>query len=214
MITLYLDTSSSYLYTGIMRDDTLLVETKEDLGQNLSSATLPRIIDNLEKVNLSIRDINTIIVVNGPGSFTGIRIGITIAKVIAFCLPTIKIIPISSLAAMALSAPEGKDYYVPFIDARRGYVFGAIYDKHNTPILEDSYLSLKELEEKVAALNSKEVQGISHQDMEVSFEKEDYQANIAKIVLHYKEQEGISPHLVNPNYIKRTEAEEKRASSI
>ena len=81
MRILYVDTSSSYLYAGIVEDDKLLCEVKKEFGTSLSEEALPEIVSLFTKTNLNAKDIDKIIVVNGPGSFTGIRIGITIAKV-------------------------------------------------------------------------------------------------------------------------------------
>ena len=92
--------------------------------QNLTEVTLPKIVSMFEKAKLQAKDIDKIIVVNGPGSFTGIRIGLTIAKVYAWSLK-IPITTIYSLEAMSISS-EGKKVHVPIINARRGYVFAAI----------------------------------------------------------------------------------------
>jgi tRNA threonylcarbamoyladenosine biosynthesis protein TsaB len=123
---LYIDTSSSYLYTSIVENDKVISEIREEDGQTLSKVALPRIVSMFEENNLKPIDIDRIIVVNGPGSFTGIRIGLTIAKIYAWSLD-IPITTILSLEAMAVSSNKDK-VHVPIIDARRGYVFTAIYD--------------------------------------------------------------------------------------
>ena len=125
MRILYIDTSSSYLYTGIVCDGKLISEVQENLQLDLSKLALPKIAEMFSENNLKPNDIDKIIVVNGPGSFTGIRVGLTIAKVYAWSL-NIPIIPITSLEAMACSCEEDR-MLVPIIDARRGYVYGAIY---------------------------------------------------------------------------------------
>ena len=84
MTLFYIDTTSSYLYTAIVKDNELLIEKKEDLGKNLSIETNKIVSDMFNEVNLKPEDINKIIVVNGPGSFTGIRIGVTLAKIMAY----------------------------------------------------------------------------------------------------------------------------------
>ena len=134
MRILYIDTSSSYLYTAIVEDNKLLGEVKEEFGQSLSEVALPKIVSVFTENNIKPEQIDKIIVVNGPGSFTGIRIGITIAKVYAWSL-NIPITTITSLEAMMLSN-EKDAYKVPVIDARRQYVFGAIYDSNNRQILK------------------------------------------------------------------------------
>ena len=125
---LYIDTSSSFLYTGIVENNKLLAEVKKEYGHNLSEFALQDIVSMMNNLNLTPKDIYKIIVVNGPGSFTGIRIGITIAKIYAWSLNT-KITTISSLEAMMLSS-KNQTIHVPLIDARRGCTFSAIYDEN------------------------------------------------------------------------------------
>ena len=70
MTILYLDTSSSFLYTGIVKDDRLICEIKEDLGKDLSVFALKKITDMLNENKIQPIDIDKIIVADGPGSFT------------------------------------------------------------------------------------------------------------------------------------------------
>lgn len=205
MKTLYIDTSSNYLYSGIVSENSILREIKREYQKDLSKEALPKIIELFEKTNLTPKDIDKIIVVTGPGSFTGIRIGVTIAKTIAWSL-NISIISISGLTAMAISS-RSNTYKMPLIDARRGYVYGAIYDKDNNPIIEDSHIELKKLLDKTKSLDK--VVTITNDNITIDLSKENYDPDILKIVNYFKNEEGISPHLVNPIYLKKTEAEEK-----
>ena len=204
MRVLYIDTSSDYLYSGIVVDDKLVSEVKEKYEKDLSKEALPRIIELFDKANITPKDIDKIIVVNGPGSFTGIRIGITIAKTIAWAL-NINITHISGLTAMAISC-NTNTYKMPLIDARRGYVYGAIYDKDNNKVIEDSHIYLQDLLDKSKDLD---IEVITNNDLNVSIKKESYDPDILKIVKYYENSDGINPHLVNPIYLKKTEAEEK-----
>ena len=202
---LYIDTSSSYLYSGIVEDNKLISEIKEEYGQNLSKVALPRIVSMFEDNNLEAKDIDKIIVVNGPGSFTGIRIGITIAKVYAWSL-NIPVTTILSLEAMALSSDKDK-YHVPMINARRGYVFSAIYDKDYNEVLKPSHIKIVNLEEKLKDIDTYEI--ISKDEFD-EFEVNDYDPDILKIINTYKDKDEINPHLINPEYLKLTEAEENK----
>ena len=152
---LYIDTSSSFLYTAIVEDDKVLSEIKEEFEQSLSKMALPRIVSMFEENNLKPIDIDKIIVVNGPGSFTGIRIGLTIAKVYAWSLD-IPITTILSLEAMAISSSK-VGFHVPILNARRGYVFTAIYDSSCNVILKPCHIPLTELQEKLEGIGDYEL---------------------------------------------------------
>lgn len=206
MKILYIDTSSSYLYAGIVEDSNLLCEVKKEFGHNLSEEALPEISKLFETSNTKPKDINKIIVVNGPGSFTGIRIGVTIAKVYAWSL-NIPITTVTSLEAMALSCNTSK-VRIPMIDARRGYVFSAIYDANNT-ILPPKYIKLSEL---FNLIPDKDYVIITNDEFENIENCESYNPDILKIVTHCSNSKLQNPHAVNPEYLKLTEAEESHLS--
>ena len=204
MKTMYIDTSSSFLFFGIVEDNKLLVEVKNKYEQDLSKMAMIDIEKAFKKARISPNDIDKIIVVDGPGSFTGIRIGITIAKVYAYNLKK-EITTISALQAMALSSTEA-DYYVPMIDARRGYVYGAIYKNDLTCLYEPVHIKLSVLEEEMKKYDNIKV--ITNDDIDIDYKKEKYSPDILKIVNTFVNKKGINPHAVNPNYLKLTEAEE------
>lgn len=206
MRTLYIDTSSSYLYAGISEDENLLCEVKKEFGHGLSEEALPEIVSMFTKTNLTAKDIDKIIVVNGPGSFTGIRIGITIAKVYAWSL-NIPITTITSLEAMMLSSKKNI-VHVPMIDARRKYVFSAIYDENNRQILKPQHIKIESLKQELAKINDYII--ITNDELEEFENKEKYDPDIMKIINYFKDKETINPHAVNPDYLKLTEAEESK----
>ena len=203
MICLYIDTSSSFLYCGVVKDNTLLGQVKKELGQNLSKEALQEIIDLLKTLNIAPKKINKIYTVVGPGSFTGIRIGVTIAKTWAWALK-IKVIPISSLEAMAISV-EGVNI-MPLINARRGYVYGAIY-KNGNSIIKDQYILLDQLLEQAKKYDNMII--VTKDFFDLPYKTDDYTPDILKIIQTFKDRKDISPHLLNPVYLKKTEAEEK-----
>ena len=211
MITLYLDTTSSFLYTAIIKEDKLYCEIKEELGNVLSEYTLPRIEEMLNVKGISIDDISKIIVVNGPGSFTGIRIGLTIAKTLAWA-KNIPIIPISSLEAMALSSDGDYDYIVPAIDARRNYLYASIYDKSNNAfIMNEKYVSVDTLNIALDSLIGT-VCFITNNVIDAKYDVQPYDPKIETIVNMVKDREPVNPHSIDANYLKMTEAEEKKMS--
>ncbi len=206
MKILYIDTSSSFLYAGIVEDDKVLIEVNNKLESELSKYAIVKISSMFTKLNIDPRDIDKIIVVDGPGSFTGIRIGMTIAKVFAYSLKT-KITTINSLEAMAVSNDKAS-YFVPIIDARRGFVYSAIYDKDMKEIMLPQHIKLNILKEKLLILDDYLI--ITNDDIEIDGIKTIYKPDILRIVTKYKNKKNINPHVVNPNYLKLTEAEEKQ----
>jgi len=205
MKILYVDTSSDYLYSGIVINDTLVSECQEKLGKDLSKEALPRIISVFNKANITPNDLDKIIVVTGPGSFTGIRIGVTIAKTIAWSLD-IPIVPISGLTAMAISNKQ-EGYSMPLIDARRGFVYGALYDNDINPIIDDTHILLDELTKKCH--DYRPITVITNNEIATDYSVNTYEPDILKIVTYFKNKEGLNPHMINPIYLKKTEAEEK-----
>ncbi|MBQ3469005.1 MAG: tRNA (adenosine(37)-N6)-threonylcarbamoyltransferase complex dimerization subunit type 1 TsaB [Bacilli bacterium] len=205
MKVMYIDTSSSFLYFGIAEEDKLLVEVKKRYDEELSKMAMVDIEKAFKKAKVEPKDIDKIIVVDGPGSFTGIRIGITIAKVYAYSLNK-KITTISALEAMALSN-DHSNYLVPMLDARRGFVYSAIYKKDLTTALAPVHIKLDVLKEELKKYD--DVLVITNDDIDIDYQKESYSPDILKIITKFKDKKSINPHAVNPNYLKLTEAEEK-----
>lgn len=203
----YIDTSSSYLYSGIVSNDKVLSSCKTDFGRDLSKYTLNEVEKLFKNANLKPNQIDKIIVVSGPGSFTGIRIAMTIAKIMAWSF-NIELATITSLDAMAASSNENV-LRVPIIDARRGYVYAGVYDKDKV-ILENQYIKLDNLKTYLTNLK-KEYIFITNQENE-KINKIKYDPDILKIVNCYKDKESINPHVVEPTYFKLTEAEENLGS--
>ena len=203
MISLFIDTASTKLILLVFKDKEQISFDCIDSNNDLSGKVLDYLDKNLKNINLKISDIDQIYVVNGPGSFTGIRVGITIAKTIAYSLNK-PIYTISELQLLATTETD-KKYIVPLIDARRGYVYAGIYDKKLKNIVKDQYILYNDLTEQIKKDYSvDDVCFVSYDSFEDSIEPK---VNIEKIIkTKYK---PVNPHKVNPNYLKNTEAEEK-----
>lgn len=208
MKILYLDTSSSFLYCAIVKNDACIGELKLDLQKDLSSLALSEISNLFVTTSTDPNDIDKILVVNGPGSFTGIRVGLTIAKTYAWSLNK-KISTISSLEAMAISSKGEYDYFIPVIDARRGYVYGGIYDKDGNSILKDQYVNLETLKVTVDNLPGSYV-FIANDIIKDLNPVEEYIPNFVSIVNKYQNKAELNPHEIDALYLKLTEAEEKQ----
>lgn len=143
-----IDTSNQPMSIAIMQDDTVLAETTSEDKRDHSSQLMPGIQHLFEEAKLKKNDIDGIVVAKGPGSYTGVRIGVTTAKTLAYALNT-KLYGVSSLAALAATVKNDKQkLLVPIIDARREAVYTGVYqnvDGNITTIIKDQYLPIEEL---------------------------------------------------------------------
>ena len=154
---LNIETSTKACSVALHNNGELIV-SREDVTTNFShSEKLLKFISKLfSDAKLSLSDLDAIAVSMGPGSYTGLRIGVSTAKGLCYGLD-IPLISISTLKAMSFGmALEIKaDLYCPMIDARRMEVYSAFFDINNTEVRkiqadiidENSYK--KELEKKV-----------------------------------------------------------------
>lgn len=202
MISLFLNTSSKWFNTAIIKDNQVIKSVYENYDQDLSKKALYDINKLINDCDMIIDDIDEIVCVRGPGSFTGLRIGVTIAKTMAYFLNK-KLYSTSSLSVMATCA-TGK-VIVPIIDARRGYVYGAIYDENYNVIMEEQYIKCDEIIKKAKEFSDTPV-FISQDDFE--FETIKFKPNLDNFYKHNFKKEENSMTFV-PNYLKLTEAEEK-----
>ena len=124
---LVIDTSNSFINIYIINKDTILVNESVHTLKDMANTIMPLIRDCFKKTDFEIRDIDKIFVTVGPGSFTGVRVGITVAKTISWGL-NIPVYPISTLQYLA-SINTDKNRIISIIDARRGNVFVGVYDR-------------------------------------------------------------------------------------
>lgn len=201
MTSLFLDTSSNYLTISVLENDKELKIEHKYLEKSLSKLALISIKELLDSMNLKPNDIDEIICVNGPGSFTGLRVGVTIAKTYAYSLNK-KLCGVSSLFTMATSIKD--NYIVPIISARHEYVYSAIYDKDYNIIMSERYISIENLMNKVNDLD-KSYTFVSNDEFDFKVTK--YNPDINNL-FRYLNKEYVNIHSFVPNYLKKTSAEE------
>ena len=176
MNTLFIDTHYLDIIITLLKDG-IVVNKKEVINKkNNSEYIFPTIIDVLKD-----EKIDEIIVVNGPGSFTGVRLGVTIAKTFAYSLK-ISLKTIDSLKVVAISTSSKK---VALGDGN-GYYIGYFNDKYE-PIKPYIYLSFEEF-------NS-----LSDKNEYIK----DYILDVEKVNNYLKDKESINPHEAKPLYIKK-----------
>ena len=145
-LILNIDTSINTTYVCIAKDETVLQYYFSDDQKSNASNLHIAIADLLQKENLTPKNLDAVAVTIGPGSYTGLRIGLATAKGLCYAL-NIPLITIGTLEMMANFAIQENDkedcLYCPMIDARRMEVFSAIYDKNLHEVQNPQALIIK-----------------------------------------------------------------------
>ena len=140
MISLFLDTSTKYLCIGIAKDHKVIYKFQQEAIKKQSELTIPFLSKALEEVNIRLNDIDEVNVTIGPGSFTGIRIGMCIAKVLA----SMKNIPLKAISSLNAYASLGKKIVI--LDAKAKRVYLGIYN-NNEKVIEECVVEIETLKE-------------------------------------------------------------------
>lgn len=130
MKVLAIDTSNQVMGVAVSDGDTVLGEFVTNLKKNHSVRLMPAIDILLQEVHMQPSDLDRIAVAAGPGSYTGVRIGVSVAKTMAWSL-NIPLVGISSLEALAMNGCRFSGYLVPLFDGRRGQVYTGLYQGHH-----------------------------------------------------------------------------------
>lgn len=146
-LILNIDTSTSLCSVCLAEDGILIAEKKDDSG-NKHASLLTVLIEQLFKdASLNYKDIDAIAVSGGPGSYTGLRIGTSVAKGLCYALDK-PLIAVSTLQALAFRmVQEVKDdsgIYIPMIDARRMDVYAALFFATNERLKDDFFMTIDE----------------------------------------------------------------------
>ncbi|MDD5603964.1 MAG: tRNA (adenosine(37)-N6)-threonylcarbamoyltransferase complex dimerization subunit type 1 TsaB, partial [Eubacteriales bacterium] len=126
MRILTVDSSTSVAAVAVTEDGRLMGEYNIDSERTHSVNLVPMISDLLDRLQLKPQDIDLFAAVSGPGSFTGLRIGITAVKSMAYACGK-PVVGIPSLDSLAYNIPVGSDIICPMIDARNRQVYMAAY---------------------------------------------------------------------------------------
>ena len=137
MISLVMDTSNSYLVVGLYQDNVCLEAFQEKGSRRQSEKAIPTLKEVLDRHHIALKDVNEMIITSGPGSYTGVRVAMTIAKTLA-AVSDVKIKSVSSLAAYA-----GMNQALSVIDARGHKVFVGVYE-NGLPLIKEQVMTLED----------------------------------------------------------------------
>lgn len=215
MKLLAIDTSTAVLSVAI-GDENGVIHTKYlDNGLTHSQTLLTLVDDLLNESKLSINNINKLVVANGPGSFTGIRIGMSFVKGLAFA-NNIPCVPLSSMIGIANSVENGIIY--PVIDCRRERFYNAVFEKKNrilTRLCDDRIISKEDIILEIQNIKSNVFvcgeKAVSFCDNVVLLPR-DILYHTSEALLNYSIEfniQGMSAKDIVPEYLQLTQAEQE-----
>ncbi len=224
MTILAIDTSNYALGVALLEENQVLGEYITNLKKNHSIRIMPAIQTLMKDCGRQPSDLTKIVVAKGPGSYTGVRIGVTIAKSLAWTL-SIPLVGVSSLEILASGTGRYFAGYIsPIFDARRGQVYTGLYQfidgKLETIEKDQLVMSVdwvaKLTEQKNPILFVGNDLPLHQETIEEQLGSQAVFASItehnprpAELALLGKDKEGEDIHTFVPNYIRLAEAEAK-----
>ncbi|MEC2071079.1 tRNA (adenosine(37)-N6)-threonylcarbamoyltransferase complex dimerization subunit type 1 TsaB [Alkalihalophilus marmarensis] len=222
--TLAIDTSSYVLTVAVTEDSKVLGEMTTNIKKNHSLRLMPAIEQLMRDTGIIPEQLTKVVVADGPGSYTGVRIAVTTAKTLAWSL-NIPLVGVSSLELMVQNGRFFEGHTVPIVDARRGQVFTALYrgEQHKMTVQKEDRLRM--LNEWLEEL--KEIEGlILFVGQDVELHQEDIQSALGdkavfapaqmtlprggELAALGEEKEAVaSIHTFVPRYLRLAEAEAK-----
>lgn len=192
---LVIDTATKYIFLALIIDGQE-VQTVYEKGSNDHSVTImPHIKSMLDKEEITLKEIDQVIAGVGPGSYTGVRIGVTIAKMIGY-LNNIEVFKVSSLALMA--SHSDNPCVLAFVDARRGNGFMGLYFNVENSLVgerDDVHANVEEYMKSIPC------------DFEVVTEGK---PKVMKLINTKAVEKVEDIHTLVPNYLRQTEAERSK----
>lgn len=222
MLVLAVDTSSSVCTVSLQENNNLIDEIDLDNGKTHSENFMPIVAEILEKNNKELKSIDLIAAVVGPGSFTGIRIGIASIKAIAEVY-NIPVVEVTSLESLARNVEE-KEVVCSLIDAKNNQVYAGVFDS-NYNKLEDYMAddinnvieSLKKYSNIIfvgdGAVKFEELLKENLNDVEFSNENKQKAFSAGLIgIKKYENNELKNADTINPIYLRKSQAERMKKS--
>lgn len=196
MKTIVMDSANKYLVVALYEDDKCIDKIQEIGNRKQSEYAIVYLEKLLNKHQLKVLDFDEMVITIGPGSYTGVRVALTIAKTIA-ATSFIKLKVVSSLKAMA-----GMNKAISILDARSQKIFLGIYEQGQT-VVHDCIIEINQLDQYLKEFKDFELVG----DLSI-LGKDDQDIDLAKNIYELSKLENYIDDIDNlvPEYIKDVEA--------
>ena len=198
MISLFIDTSTKNVSISLVKDNKILSLVQEEICNEHSKYATSYVKKVIDEGNIDANDIDNLLVVTGPGSFTGVRIGVTIAKTYGYLINR-EIIPVSSLKSLALSTSD-KVIVMSVIPANKSSYYVGIYDSEYNDIIEEQCVTGTKLLELISLYNPYIIS--DNFNVLGKYKLNKVNLDILKIVDYYKDKNTVNYHALVPNYLK------------
>lgn len=206
MITLFIDTSLANVTISILKEEKILALIQKEIPNMHSVYTTSFIKEAIDEAMIDANMIDKIMAVTGPGSFTGVRIGVTIAKTYGYLIKR-EITPVSSLKALAISS-NYMGTIMSIIPANKNSFYVGIYDDNYNEIQDERFARSDEIMELIDKYDPYIV-GVNSS---VMGRKKINKVNldVIKIMQYYKDKDTVNYYKLVPNYLKLPQAIEDR----
>jgi len=223
---LAVETSCATPSVALLRGEEVLAEERASAGRHGAESLLPCLDVVLNRAGLALEEIQAFAISIGPGSFTGLRIGVATLKGLAFGTE-LPIAPVPTLAVLARAAPVARDPVVALVDARRGEFYAAAYGLEGAgrepvacepaegvytpeqlaPLLPPACLLVGE----GAALCAERMRDLTRSDVQLGPPAEPHARDVGVLgARRIARGEAVAAAALVPRYVRRAEAEVKR----
>lgn len=190
MRTLIMDTASKFLFFSFIEDGQVTYEVIDEGKNNHSDNLLSKIEIALKECKLELKDFSRIVVGIGPGSYTGLRVAVTVAKMLAWTL-NIELYTISSLSILGSGYFTNDGIYAITIKAKKNHVYAKLVEVKNSKInilIDDMFSTDDEFFEKIKSFKY------------TLINEDNYKINYDRLV--FDKVDNL--HQLNPNYIQKS----------
>lgn len=153
MLILGIDTATKICTVSLCRDAEPVAEYAINAGMTHSEGLLPQMVQLFDRAKIKKNEIDLIAISIGPGSFTGLRIGLATAEAMAYCW-RIPICGVDTLKAMAYNLPVDDIVLAPVLDAQKGNYYLALYQWQKGELLELEKVTVASREELLSRLGA------------------------------------------------------------
>lgn len=215
MLTLFIDSSKSDLSVALILNEKIIFQSNVNSYSKHSNFLMNEIVRMFETTNYNIKDLNNIVILNGPGSFTGVRVGVTIAKTLSYVLKN-NVYCLTTLKALSLHSSSRNDTIITVVHDKNDSSYVGIY---NNDVYQEGYMTVDEVISKFSNSNINIISMSESLFVTELSKKLTLNNNVSinvlnnydyiKVVDYALKTEKVDAHMLEPIYLKKIDAEKK-----